>query len=247
LERDVYGRFFALETRNWWFAGMRAIFREQFRSLSIPLGARLVDVGCGTGIWTRELGRYGRTIGVDFAREALVHCRARKLTGLVQASGLQLPFRAESCAVVTAFGVVEHIEDDVGLLEEFARLVQPGGHVLLLTSAYRFLWSEHDDFVHHKRRYTRAELLEKLRKVGLEPRKLTHVNTVLFPAVAVGRAVQRMGFLKPGSAGETTDIFDVGPALNRVLLGVLKLESRWLRYWSFPFGVGLACVAQKPG
>lgn len=247
MEQEVYRKFYELERDNWWFSGMRSIFDRHFKRLGLH-GApqQVLDMGCGTGVWTEQLGNLGMAIGLDYSREALAFCGNRKLSPLLQASACAIPIRANTSTMVTAFGLVEHVEDDRKMLEEMYRVCRPGGYVFLLTSAYQFLWSYHDDFVHHKRRYLRSELTERVREAGFDVCKASYVNSILFPGIAAIRLLQRLPFLRPKRAEEVTDIFDVRGTLNRALRYVLEMEAFFMQFISFPFGVGLLCIAQKP-
>lgn len=246
MEREVYRKFFELERENWWFSGMRSIYDRQIRRLkSSAAPGRILDVGCGTGVWTQHLGQFGCTFAIDFSKEALLFCRARELANLLQASACEIPFRSDTFSLVTAFGVIEHVVEDGEMLSELYRVCRPSGHVLLLTSAYRFLWSYHDDFVHHKRRYLRSELLSKVEGAGFEVCKISYVNSILFPGIAGVRMFQRIGRFRPQGAEGVADIFDIKGILNRALRSVLEAEAFLLQFISFPFGVGLLCVARK--
>ena len=145
---------------------------------------------------------------------------------------------------MTAFGVIEHIDDE-GLLAELFRVCRRGGHVCVLTSAYRMLWSYHDEAVHHKRRYLKSELGRKVRAAGFTLSRLSYVNTILFPAVLVARMAQRVGLLRPQRPDDVVGQFDFDGLLNQALRQVLEVEAALLRYMDFPFGVGLMCIARK--
>lgn len=247
MEREVYRQFFELERENWWFAGMRSIYHRQIKKLGMSaVSQRVLDVGCGTGIWTQQLSRLGITVGVDYSKEALAFCRTRELSNLLRASACEIPFHSNAFSLVTAFGVIEHIDEDQKMLSELFRVCRPGGYVFLLTSAYRFLWSYHDDFVHHKRRYLRSELLSKVRNAGFEIYKISYVNSILFPGIAGVRMFQRIKYFRPKCAERVTEIFDVKGALNKALRSILEVEAYLLQFISFPFGVGLLCIARKP-
>ena len=226
---------------------MRAIYCRQIQRLGLSnTPQRILDVGCGTGIWTKQLSELGATIGMDYSREALAFCRTHKLPNILAASACEIPFKPGTFSLVTAFGVIEHVDEDTKMLSELHRACKSGGYIFLLTSAYRFLWSSHDDFVHHKRRYLQSELAHKVREVGFEIVKISYINSILFPAIAVARMLQRIERLQPKSAKEVTQAFEMKGFLNKVLLKILKIEAFLLQFISFPFGVGLLCIARKP-
>ena len=251
MESAVYRQFYELEQEHWWFAGMRAICRTSMARLPVTTNGSTVclDLGCGTGLWTQELEAFGRVVGLDLSTEALAFCRARGIPRLLQASAEQVPLADASCQLITALGLIEHMDDDAKFVRELARLSAPGGHVLLLTSAYRMLWSEHDTAVHHKRRYTKRELHTLLTREGLfDIVKCSYVNTTLLPAIVGLRGLRAVLRMKANTSEEgTPDLFRVPAILNALLYGVLRTEGWLLRAVDLPFGVGLLAVVRRTG
>lgn len=100
-----------------------------------PDGALLVDLGCGGGLMGPAVGRLGyRHVGVDLGVPGLRLARGHGVLP-VRGSVLEVPL-ADGCAdVVLACEVLEHVEDDVAVLEECARLLKPGGTLVLDTLA----------------------------------------------------------------------------------------------------------------
>lgn len=252
MEEQDYRTTYELEGHNWWFVGMRRI------SLSLlghdprdPPRDRgpILDVGCGTGIMLEHLADLGQPTGLDFSATALEFCRKRGADRLVQARGEQLPFADGSFNAVTAFGVVEHIGADRQAVDEWARVLRPGGELVLLTSAYQWLWSGHDVSNHHTRRYVTKEITGLLRDAGLEPTKVSYVNSILFPPILVVRLFERLrrGSKPPAPQKDTGEV--PGPA-NRLLTWLLDLERRVLarpgRNARLPFGVSIVAAATKP-
>ena len=251
MEEQDYRTTYELEERNWWFAGMRTV---SLRLLGDPGGLRagadgreprVLDVGCGTGIMLDHLAPYGRPTGLDFSATALDFCRKRGAEQLVQGRGEQLPFADGSFDAVTAFGVVEHIDADQLAVAEWARVLRPGGRLVLLTSAYQFLWSGHDVSNHHTRRYLARDVERLLSRTGLVPDKVSYLNTAMFPGILAVRVVERLrrGRRPPEPKKDTGEVPD---RLNRVLTRVLELEGRAVERARLPFGVSIIARATKP-
>ncbi len=254
MEAAVYRQFYELEANHWWFVGMRIICRGLLTPLPGLNGHRgdavastvCLDIGCGTGLWTRELEMFGPVVGLDLSPEALAFCQTRRLPRLVQASADRLPVSTGSCRLITALGLLEHVEDDRQLVMELARATAPGGYVLVLTSAYQALWSEHDEAVHHKRRYTRPQLRRLLQGEEFEIMRLTYVNILLLVPVVVLRVVRRLTQRRKASIREgTQDVFAVPSWLNGLLTGLLRFESWMLRSIELPCGLGLLAVMRR--
>ena len=235
MESSVYAQFYELERDHWWFAGMRHVCRtmlvDSYKSCGLNED-RCLDLGCGTGLWMQDLMAFGPSQAVDFSRHALSFCQARGLFGLTQASAEHLPYKTASFGLITALGLIEHLEDEAAFLAELYRILVPGGQTLLLTSAYHFLWSEHDQVVHHKRRYTKTQLRALLHKEGYEVLRITYVNTVLFFPIILMRALRRMGGNQNLSSQGSPDLYMPGRAMNGLLRTVLSAEAKVLRYIS---------------
>ncbi|MBW3557726.1 MAG: class I SAM-dependent methyltransferase [Actinobacteria bacterium] len=250
MEQQDYRTTYELEESNWWFVGMRRIGLSLLApAWRRPAGSpppRILDVGCGTGIILEHLEPYGPATGLDFSPIALEFCRRRGAARLVQGQGERLPF-ADSCFdVVTAFGVVEHIDDDAGAVAEWCRVLKPGGHLVLLTSSYQWLWSGHDVSNHHVRRYLLREVRSLVEAAGLRAKRLSYVNTFLFPPILAIRVVERLR--RAGAAPQPhKDTGEVPALLNRLFLRLLDIEGRIISRRRLPFGVSIIGVAIKPG
>jgi demethylmenaquinone methyltransferase/2-methoxy-6-polyprenyl-1,4-benzoquinol methylase len=109
--------------------------RRAIRRLAPRPHERILDLCCGTGDSTRELARQSRgaeVIGADFALPMLQRARAKNLPALVTADALQMPFAdATFDAAMVAFGA-RNFEDTRSGMREMARVVKPGGRLLVL-------------------------------------------------------------------------------------------------------------------
>ena len=131
----------------------------------------VLDVGCNTGYGTmRFVPVAHRVVGVDVSPRAIEAARERAPDGrpeFVVTTGFELPFPAASFDLVTSFQVLEHVPDPIAFLRELARVLRPGGMVILATpnAATRLYpgmtpWNRF-----HVHEYVAAELAELLRSV----------------------------------------------------------------------------------
>jgi hypothetical protein len=135
--------------------------------------------------------------------------------------------------LVTAFDVLEHIEEDYLAVAEITRVLQPGATALIAVPADMALWSAHDEAVGHVRRYTRETLTAVITKGGLAIEDVWSWNVLLRPVV---------GLRRKSSTG--SDLDNVNPVVNTALRAVITAE-RYLPVKSMP-GVTLFLRARRP-
>ena len=242
MDRAFYAEYNQIETTHWWFQGRHRIFRELLdERLRGRPAAHLLDVGCGTGVMMGQLEPYGAPVGIDLEAEALGYCRERGCDRLAQGSADALPFADGTFDLVTALDVVEHLDEDVRTLAELRRVCRPDGWVLITVPAYEFLWGVQDEISHHRRRYTRRTLAERLTAAGLRTDVLTYFNTFLFPVIAGVRVGRRAA----GRPGRESDFTMTKPGLaNTMLAKLFAAEAPLIRSVGLPFGVSILCLAR---
>ena len=247
MRRDFYAEYFEVEDRHWWFVGRREILlRTLDRHLPAPPNGRprrVLDVGCGTGTMLRHLARYGVVEGVDADEEAVRFCRERGLEH-VQRADVPLPFEEGAFDLITMLDVLEHVDDDTGMLADLHRVLRPGGVLLITVPAFRCLWGRQDEISHHKRRYRARELRRRAADAGFALRRLSYFNTLLFPGIAAIRLLRRA---RPAPAELQSDFELTRPGrLNDLLGRVFALEGPVVERTSLPFGVSILALAEKP-
>jgi SAM-dependent methyltransferase len=236
LESVLFEQFFDSEERHWWFVGRRHLVL----SLLERAGAEgtLLDVGCGTGGLLQHLEPFGESFGVDPAWDA-ARCGRRRRARMVMATGLGLPVADARIDAVLALDVLEHVADDVGMAREAARVLRPGGHLLVTVPALPALWSGHDVVNWHHRRYTRRTLRAVLDAAGLQILVIKYFNSLLLP-LAVARK------LLLGSHGAAAHHYEDLPGPINALLGLVFSAETWLlRFVSPPLGASLVALARR--
>jgi SAM-dependent methyltransferase len=220
-----------VEDRHWWYAERRSLLARELRRLPAP--GRALDIGAAGGGNTRVLLGHGwRPVALEFAPTAALIARERGID-VVRADARELPVRTESMDLVTAFDILEHIEEDYLAAAEITRVLRPGGTALIAVPADMALWSAHDTAVGHVRRYTRATLADVVVKGGLVIEEMWSWNVLLRPVVSLRRKSSR------GS-----DLGKVNPLVNTSLKAIVAAE-RYLPVKSLP-GVSLFLRARRP-
>lgn len=247
MEEHYYSEYFEVEDRHWWFVGRRRIFMRLLDRHLGPAGAearRVLDAGCGSGTMLRHLARYGEAEGMDADGRAVAACRRRGIERVRQVESLPLPWDDGTFDLVTALDVLEHADEDGALLRELRRVTRPGGLLLVSVPAFAWLWGAQDELSHHKRRYTAGELEERIRDAGLEPRRVSYFNTLLFAPIAAVRLLRRLR--PPRELRSDFELTKPG-RLNDALARVFAAEAPLVDRLRLPFGVSILALAARPG
>ncbi len=240
MEPGEYDNIARLESQHWWYVGMRRIAASLLRDAGLRPHAQILDAGCGTGGGLQWLSAFGAVTGIDLHPLAVRYASQRSRQ-VGRASVQAIPFPEACFDLVTSFDVLYHlaVTDDVAVLREFARVLRPGGQLLVRVPAHDWLRGAHDRHVHTRHRYARGELRQKIENAGLALQRLTFVGLMLFPLAALKRLAQP-------EADSHTDVTLPAPTVNHILTAALAAEGLWLRRFNLPIGLSLLALARKP-
>jgi SAM-dependent methyltransferase len=237
-----YEAMYGLEDVYWWFIARRQLAVEVLaREIAGRPDARILDVGCGTGSNLSAFARLGHAVGIDMSTDALQFCRQRGVERVALSEIESLPFPDATFDVITAMDILEHTDDDLAALRELRRVLRPGGLLLSTVPAYGFLWSEHDEALKHRRRYTAHELRNKMTVTDFQIERTSYFITALFLPIFAMRIHQ--GLFKKSTHPQTS-IRLLPRWLNSGLVGLLGLERRLFRRVNLPFGVSIVALAR---
>lgn len=238
----------AAERDFWWYRGMRRIL---FRLLD-PLASarrvqRVIEAGCGTGHVARLLReRYGwRVFPLDRAAEGLAYARQFGLDSLAQGDIRALPYRSESADVVLSLDVLIHLRrgEEDGAIAELARVLAPGGLLVIRAAAFDVLRSRHSEFTAELQRFTRGRLVALLERHGVRVRRATYANSLLLPIALARFRIWEPLLRKPPASG----VAPVPSWLNRILYLPLRAESAWIGAgFNLPAGQSVLVIGEKP-
>ena len=231
-----------LQPDYWWYVA-RSELLQRVLAPYVGSPARLLDVGSADG---PSVGWLTGDLKVSLDLDP----RGLQAPDVVCGSVLQLPFADASFDVVGAFDVIEHCEPEADALRELLRVLEPGGRLLASVPAYQWAWTDHDVANGHHRRYTRERAVGAVESAGFEVLRATYGFTGVFPAYAAERAVRAVRHrLARGHQGpaDVVDVPDVGPVLERILLGLCRWDARMLAHRDLPFGSSVFLAAVKPG
>src|SRR5262245_47023631 len=240
---------YRVETRHFWFQGTRRVILAALeRALGRRTeGARVLDLGCGTGFTLSLLPSGARGVGIDFSQAALRYARTRAPGAeLVRASAYALPFPTGSFDAVLALDVLEHLDDDALAARELQRVLAPGGAAIVTVPAFAQLWSAHDEALEHRRRYRLAEIERVLEGAGLTIEHSSYYNFFLFPVVAAARMADRARVALGGApAASGTDLAIPPGPVNALLGAILGSERGIATRLRLPIGVSCLVVARR--
>lgn len=213
-------------------------YRSKARAMAAMLGGRtprsILDIGAGSGFFARALLRQGaeRAVCVDPN-----YPEDRDETE----AGHPIQFRREIPAtdaeLLLLMDVLEHVDDDAGLLRSYTRIAQPGATVLITVPAFQWLWSGHDVFLDHRRRYTLPRLEEVAREAGITVERSAYFFGGVFPLAATLRIPAALRRALTGHAPESKcELRRHGAATNAILETICRVELPLFPYNRF-FGL----------
>jgi SAM-dependent methyltransferase len=182
------------EMKHWWIQTRFNYVDEALKHTKGPFN--IVEYGCGTGQnlrYLRTLSKHQDSLtkvtGVDTALPENYSPDWKQANDYL---GRTNPSSSSEYNVLIAMDVIEHIEDDEAALREWIKDLASGATILITVPALMSLWSYHDKFMGHYRRYTRKSLEEVCEKVGLKKVKTTYGFSFAYPIVYLVRKLSKV-------------------------------------------------------
>ncbi len=244
FDPEAFASLAEAEASNFWFRARNRVIVWALQKFA-PDFRQILEVGCGTGFVLSGVARrfpnaslVGSEIftdGLGFAAERL------PAANLVQMDARRIPY-VEEFDVVGAFDVLEHIKEDELALQQIHQALKPGGVMVVAVPQHGWLWGPADVAAHHERRYEPKELERKARETGFEILRSTSFVTLLLPAMALSRWLQRRSTAEYDPAAEMRP----NPIINWVFERLLDLEALGIRCGlSYPAGGSRLVIARK--
>jgi SAM-dependent methyltransferase len=224
------------QERHWYYASKS---HALLRALGDYQPRRILDVGAGSGFFSRVLLRDTAAQSAVCVDPGYVEERSERYFDKRLVFRRTIP--AEAADLVLLMDVLEHVDDDVGLLRDVGSRVAPQARFIVSVPAFSWMWSRHDEFLEHRRRYTRTDLCRLLAAAGLQPVAGFYMFAAIFPAVAVQRLWQRV---RPSAGPPTSDLRQHRGWSNALLTRLCIAESAIARH-NRAFGLTAFGVAEK--
>jgi 2-polyprenyl-3-methyl-5-hydroxy-6-metoxy-1,4-benzoquinol methylase len=241
LEPEYARQYRDLYTRHWWWRSREeAILEVLHRHFPMNAGLKILDIGCGDGLFFDRLAEFGDVEGVE-PDAGLVNPqgphRAR-----IQIAPFDNNFRpTESYSLVLMLDVLEHMDNPGDALRHAYSLLAPSGSLLLTVPAFQTLWTNHDVVNHHRVRYRRRTIRPLVRQAGFAILEERYWYQWTCPVKLAIRLVESV-FRRPPAVAR------VPPAwINCLLYWISRMEQQTLGAIGIPFGSSLMVYCAKQG
>jgi SAM-dependent methyltransferase len=240
VEREYARIYRELYRSHWWWRAREDFLVDTLQRWLSPSGThRLLDVGCGAGLFFDRLEHFGDVRGVEAdldLRTDVGNVDERIHWGSLESLPDEGPFSA-----ILFLDVLEHLDRPAEALSAAAGLLDPGGVVIATVPAFPILWTRHDDMNHHLVRYTRSSFLSLAESAGYLPLSSRYFFHWTFPAKLLQRLAEKLA----PRAHATSPLPKVPPALvNRLLFRMSRLEQKLGLDRLCPFGSSLLFVGR---
>ncbi len=191
----------------------------------------LTDIGAGSALFSRELvnlNLISKVFAVDTGYKVELTESNNKIT-----YSTHIPEHQSDFYLLT--DVLEHIEEDGQFLSGVVRDAKVGAQFVITVPAHMSLWSGHDVYLKHFRRYNKIQLIKLANSSGLLNVKVRYIYSTVFPLVFLQR--------KLGSKDADKSQMRDQSRFTSFLLSLVLLPDRIFSL--FPFGVSLFLIAEK--
>ena len=235
-EEDILGDKI---NEHWYYVSKGRAMRKFLGDIKAD---EVLDVGAGSGIFSRQL------LDNNMCQSSVCVDPGYDKESKESHNGKPIKFVKSldktTQDLILMMDVLEHVPDDVALIKEYTDSMPAGGKLLITVPAFQFMWSGHDVFLEHYRRYT-IEMMEKaIVEAGLEPINSKYFFGSLFPAVAAVRLTKRALFDQDLEAKSELKIYP--DWLNKTLVAIHDVERMSLFNINKLLGLSVFCLCEKP-
>ncbi|MFT6054989.1 MAG: 2-polyprenyl-3-methyl-5-hydroxy-6-metoxy-1,4-benzoquinol methylase [Roseivirga sp.] len=243
MKEDYEKKYHDVESDHFWFKARRSYILQLLENTDREVS--ILDIGCSSGILLSDLVDKGfsqdNLHGIDISEKAIANCQlnGHGNTSVMDAQKITLTQKFD---VIIASDCLEHLKEDRKALLNWHNLLKADGTLLVFVPAFMSLWSSHDVFNMHHRRYLRPELTQKLKATGFKIQKSSYWNFSLFFPVFLFRT---LGKLRKSKSEDASGDLESPSRFNELIYKLINFENKLLKRMNFPFGVSTFCIAKK--
>ena len=223
-------------SKHWYYVSKLNVVKKIIGSVAF---VRLLDVGAGSAYFSKSLLETHDVkevccVDTSYETEYEGKVNGKIIKYLKSINSYEADF-------VLMMDVIEHVDNDVGLIKEYIDKVPIGCNFLISVPAFQWLWSCHDDFLDHKRRYSISQLEETVSKSGLEIINSQYFYGGVFPIAVILRLFERLKDKKE----KQSQLKRHSKIINNLLLTICKFETKFFINRNKLFGLTVFCLAKK--
>jgi len=239
MRADYAEHYRELYERHWWWRAREAAILDVLRAQQPTRGwKKILDVGCGDGLFFEKLAQFGEVDGIEPAEELVSKTGAHRTR--IHVGPFDGSFRTSTqFSLILMLDVLEHMTDPAGALRHALALLEPQGRLVVTVPAFRALWTNHDVLNRHFTRYTKSSFLRLAQQAGLKILTLRYFFQWLFPVKLATRFAERLLGLQP-------KLPNIPAAwINSLLYRLSWMEYKALSSLPVPFGSSLLVVGER--
>ncbi|MEL6106661.1 MAG: class I SAM-dependent methyltransferase [Planctomycetota bacterium] len=239
MQSDYASRYRQLYEQHWWWRSRESVILplvDQFAAGRTDL--RMLDIGCGDGLFFDRLSQYGKTWGVEVDESIVSEDGPHR--DRIQVGPFDESYQVDDpLSLVLMLDVLEHLDEPEACLRHALSLLGRDGLAIITVPAFNTLWTRHDDINHHRTRYTKRTFRSVAEAAGMHIDRCEYFfHWVVFAKLLVRlKETLIQGEPKPAELPS--------PPVNQLLRTLSKAERAATRWLHLPFGSSLLVIGRK--
>lgn len=226
-------------TTHWYYVAKGNALRSFIGDIRVD---EILDVGAGSGVFSRRLlddKICNRAVCIDpgYKEERTEIYNNSEINFVRYVNNI-------SQRLILMMDVLEHVDDDIGMLREYSERMPKGGLVLITVPAFQFIWSGHDIFLEHRRRYTKKSIESTVESAKLQIVRCRYFFGLLFPIVAAIRLLNR-AMLRARPVKARSSLKKYPFPINALLTFIHKVECAILFPFNYFGGLSIFLLARR--